>query len=348
MGDVLTSALAHNGPAQVMVPLLLSGHASRVVYEGRELLTSSTPDVGLPAFVEQLPDDEHPSIVRARHATKMLDNQIREDKPLSDFEAEMHQAWVSQRSLLFETVKRGFTWMQPDLGFYTLQGNVVGATIPLHMRFDLDAVPPKEYPTFFSQLGQDLIASLQVYMWLSGRPDAMVTTLDLSPIDHVEDNDRFVGRYLKRAYDKALSLDQKLLLLSIESEVNTATALIPLLTGAHVNSAFRARLISLWHAMSSLTKILDARPDASSPGRDEVRAILGSVEAQRLSAQGMQMVRNRSVHYEVRGKVEIIFAEAPMFGIVESLTSETFDSLDCLVRDLSTDLSAALRRWRES
>lgn len=348
MGDVLTSALRHEGLAQVMVSLLLAGHASRIVHEGRELLTSATPGVGLPSFVEQLPDDEHPSIVRARHATKMLDNQIRKDKPLSEFETEMHEAWMSQRSLLFETVKRGFTWLQPDLGFYTLHGDVVGATIPLHMRFDLDAVQPKGWPTFFSQFGEDLITSLQVYMWLSGRTDAMVTTMDLTPIDAVQDNDRFVGRYLKRTYDKNLTLDQKLLLLSIESEVSTATILIPLLTGAHVNAAFRARLISLWHAMSSLTKILDARPDASSPGRDEVRALLASVEAQRLSAQGMRLVRNRSVHYEVRGKAEIRFAEVPMFGIIESFTSETFDSLDTLVQDLSINLSAALRRWRES
>jgi len=348
IGDVLTSAFRHDGRARTMVPLLFSGHASRIAYEGREFLTSSNPDVALPAFVEHLTDEEHPSIALARHATKMLDNQTSKDKLLSDFEAEIHQAWMSQRTLLFKTVRRGFSWLQPDLGYYTLDGDVVGATIPLHMRFGLDAVPQEDYPHFFAQFGEELFRSMRVYTYLSGGTDETATTLSLSPIDIVEDNDRFVGRYLKRGYDKHLSLDQKLLLLLVESEVNTAAKLIPLLTGTHVAAAFRARLLSLWHALSSLTKILNALPSASSPARDKVRQIVSSVDADRLSAPGMSTVRNRSVHYEIRGKIQIAFSNTPMFGIVESLTAETFESLDALVRDLSSELSTALRDWREA
>ncbi|MGN7948550.1 hypothetical protein ACTJKH_07380 [Microbacterium sp. 22215] len=346
MGDVLTSALRHDGPAQAMVPLLLSGHAARIVYEGRGLLTSRNPDVALPAFVEQLPDSEHPSIALARHATKMLDNQTRKDKPLSEFEAEIHQAWMSQRALLFAPVKRGFTWMQPDLGFYTLDGDVVGATIPLHMRFGLDTVSPEGYPQFFNDFGRDLVTSLQIYTCLSGRTDAMATTVDVSPVDAVDDNDKFVKRYLGRAYDKDLNLDQKLLLLLVESEVNTANALIPQMTGTHVSAAFRARLISLWHAMSSLGKVLDAKPGASSPGRDRVRAVVESADARRLSASGMREVRNRSVHYEIPGDREIVFTDGPMFGIIEHQTTESFASMDALVLDLSAELGSVLRQWR--
>lgn len=348
IGDVLTSALRHDGPARVMAPLLLSGHVSRIVYEGRELLTSSNPDVALPGLVDLLPPEEHPSIALARHATKMLDNQTSKNKPLKEFEGEIHQAWMSQRALLFKDVKPGFTWLQPDLGFYTLDGYVVGATIPLHMRFGLDAVPPGAYPEYFQRFGEDLIVALRIYACLSGSADALVTTLELSPVDAVEDNDKFVKRYLRGAYDSALNLDQKLLLLLIESEVNTATTLIPLATGSHVTAGFRARLISLWHALSSLAKVLDANPGATSPGRDKLRALVSSSDAMRLSAQGMQMVRNRSVHYEIRGKVEIAFSDRPMFGIIESLTDETYESLDALVRNLSADLRIALREWRES
>ncbi|WP_127819095.1 hypothetical protein [Microbacterium sp. CPCC 204701] len=348
IGDVLTSALRHDGPARVMAPLLLSGHVSRIVYEGRELLASSNPDVALPGLVALLPPEEHPSIALARHATKMLDNQTSKSKPLKEFEGEIHQAWMSQRALLFRDVMPGFTWLQPDLGFYTLDGYVVGATIPLHMRFGLEAVPPGDYPEYFRRFGEDLIAALRIYVCLSGSADALVTTLELSPVDAVEDNDKFVKRYLKGAYDRALNLDQKLLLLLIESEVNTATTLIPLVTGRHVTAGFRARFISLWHALSSLTKVLDAHPGATSPGRDRLRALVSSTDATRLSAEGMQTVRNRSVHYEIRGKVEIAFSDRPMFGIIESLTDETFESLDSLVRDLSADLRTALREWRES
>lgn len=348
MADVLTSAFRHDGPARVMASLLLSGHGSRIVYEGRELLTSSNPDVALPGLVGLLPPEEHPSVALARHATKMLDNQTSKSKPLKEFEGEIHEAWMSQRALLRKDVKPGFTWLQPDLGFYTLDGYVVGSTIPLHMRYGVDAVPPEDYPTFFQKFGEDLITSLRIYTCLSGSADAIVTTLDLSPIDAVEDNDKFVKRYLKRAYDSALNPDQKLLLLLIESEVNTATTLIPLVTGSHVAAGFRARLISLWHALSSLTKVLDAHPGATSPGRERIRTLVNSTAATRLSAQGMQMVRNRSVHYEIRGKVEIAFSDSPMFGIIESLTDETFESLDALVRDLSADLRTVLREWRES
>jgi hypothetical protein len=348
MGDILTSALRHDGPARVMAPLLLSGHVSRIVYEGRELLASSNPDVALPEIVGLLPPEEHVSIALARHATKMLDNQTNKSKPLKEFEGEIHQAWMSQRALLVKDVKPGFSWLQPDLGFYTLDGYVVGATIPLHMRYGLDTVPSEDYPDFFQKFGEDVITSLRIYTCLSGSADEMVTTLELSPIDAVDDNDKFVKRYLKWAYDGALNLDQKLLLLLIESEVNTATTLVPLVTGSHVTAGFRARLISLWHALSSLTKILDAHPRATSTGRDRIRTLVNSADAARLSAQGMRTVRNRSVHYEIRGKAEIAFSDGPMFGIIESLTDETFETLDALVRDFSADLRAALREWRES
>lgn len=347
MGDVITSALRHEGRARIMSMLLLSGHVSRIVYEGRQLLTSQNPDVALPALVTLLPDDENPSIARARHATKMLDNQTRKDKPLAEFEAEIHQAWMSQREILFRSVRRGFTWLQPDLGFYTLDGRAVGATIPLHMRYGLDTVQSKDYPDYFSEMGEDLSSSIRVYTYLSGSTDAMVTILDVTPIDTVADNDKFVTRYLGRGYDRHLTIDQKLLLLLIESEVNTATVLIPLVTGTHTTAAFRARLISLWHGLSSLTKILDATPAATSPARDKVRDIVTSADARRLATPGMQIVRNRSVHYEIRGKTYFTFTDRPMFGIIESVTGETYDSVDTLVRDISTALSAALVEWRE-
>jgi hypothetical protein len=109
MGDFLTSALRHDGPARVMASLLLSGHTSRIVYEGRELLASSNPDVALPGLVGLLPPEEHVSIALARHATKMLDNQTSKTKPLKRFEGEIHQAWMSQRALLVRDVKPGFS-----------------------------------------------------------------------------------------------------------------------------------------------------------------------------------------------------------------------------------------------
>ena len=54
------------------------------------------------------------------------------------------------------------------------------------------------------------------------------------------------------------------------------------------------------------------------------------------------------MHYEIRGKTQFAFSNGPMFGIIESMTNETFDNLDTVVRDLSQDLSAALRDWRNS
>lgn len=347
MGDVLTSALGHDGPAQAMVPLLLSGHSSRIVYEGRLLLTSRDQAVAVPDLVGLLPSEEHPSIALARHATKMLDNQIRKGKSVDEFESEIHDAWMSQRERLREGVRPGFEWMQPDLGFYTLGDAVVGATIPLHLRFGLTDVQPTRYPEHFRQFGKDMIASLTVYSYLSGDTSAISAGLDVSRIDTVENNDRFVQRYMKWRYDRAFNVDQRLLLLLIESEVNIAATLVPLLTGAHVMSAFRARLVSLWHALSSLSRILDACPDAVSPATEQVRTLVKSPRAQTLAGDGMRDLRNRCVHYEIRSNVDIEFTDAPMYGIIESLTGQTFESVDELVRELSAELSEALRFWRE-
>lgn len=348
IGDILTSAHRHDGPAQAMVSLLLSGHAARIVYEGRELLTSPNPTVALPDFADLLPTEVHPSIAPARHATKMLDNAVKRGRPVNEYELDIHEAWMSQRRELRAKVRRGFTWLQPDLGFYTLNGDVVGATIPLHLRFALNEVPVAERERVFRKLGLDLYTSLRVFSYLSGKVDAITPTLDLRPIDHIKDNDRSVNRYLKRGYDGVANMDQRLLLLLIESEVNTAATLIPLLTGSHVAAAFRARLISLWHALSSTKKILSADPASASPAAERVRAVVESADTLRLSAKGMDVVRNRSMHYEIRGKTAFTFSNGPMFGIVESVTTETFESLDTVVRDVSEDLSVALREWRDS
>ncbi|MFJ4044355.1 hypothetical protein ACIPV2_01270 [Microbacterium sp. NPDC089987] len=348
IGDILASARRHNGPAQAMVPLLLSGHAARVVYEGRELLTSPNKNVALPDFVDLLRPELHSSIPPARHATKMLDNAVKKGQPVNEYELDIHEAWMSQRTELMSKVRRGFSWLQPDLGFYTLGGAVVGATIPLHLRFRLDEVPVENRPAHFRKLGLDLYTSLKVFSYLSGKNDAITPSLDLTAMDSIRDNDRSVNRYLKRGYDGVRSIDQRLLLLLIESEVNTAATLIPLVTGPHVTAAFRARLISLWHALSSVRKILAADPARTSPAATRVREVADSVDARRLSAKGMDLVRNRSMHYEIRGKTQFAFSNGPMFGIIESVTGETFGRLDTVVRDVSQDMSAALREWRNS
>lgn len=347
-GDILASAQRHRGPAQAMVPLLLSGHAARIVYEGRALLTSPSGDVALPELAALLPSNTHPSIAPARHATKMLDNAVKRGRPVNEFELDIHEAWMAQRNELMSTVRRGFSWLQPDLGFYTLHGDVVGATIPLHLRFRLDDVPLAERDAHFRKFGEDLYRSLHVFSCLSGKDDAIVSTLDLSAVDSIQDNDRSVNRYLKRGYDGVKSMDQKLLLLLIESEVNASATLIPLITGLHVAAAFRARLISLWHALSSVRKLLSAEPGLTSPAAVRVREVADSADASRLSAEGMDVVRNRSMHYEIRGKAEFTFSDGPMFGIIESMSSETFESLDGVVRKVSDDLSRALREWRNS
>ena len=347
IGDVLASASEHRGRAQVFAPLLLSGHASRIVYEGRLLLEARDPQMALPDFVAMLPPATHPSIALARHATKMLDNQNSKDKTLTDFEKDVHNAWMSQQSLLRRGVRPGFKWMQKDMGFYTLGDRVVGSTIALHLRFGLNDVRPDTYPEFFQRFGYDLAASVRVYSYLSGETDAISTTQDMAALDEVGDNDRFVERYLEPRYDSRLSPDQKLLLLLIESEVNTATTLIPLVSRGHQNAAFRARLISLWHGLSSLVKILDASPTAISPATGRMRSIVKSSPAQTLLAsKEMRRIRNRCVHYEIPRTLAVNFTDAPMFGIIESLSDQTLDSLDTLIGDLGSDLSESLRDWR--
>ena len=73
--------------------MMLSINA-RVVFEGRRVIQSPDPNVGVPQLVPLLAEDESPSIEKARHAAKLLDNT---KKSVEDFRAEMQNYWVAHQ-----------------------------------------------------------------------------------------------------------------------------------------------------------------------------------------------------------------------------------------------------------
>ena len=52
------------------------------------------------------------------------------------------------------------------------------------------------------------------------------------------------------------------------------------------------------------------------------------------------------MHYEIPRTLAVNFTDVPMFGIIESLSDQTVDSLDTLIGDLGSELSESLRDWR--
>lgn len=350
VGDMFTSAGAHDGPASTMIPLLLSGHAARVVHEGRDLLIKPRdPRFADATLAAALPPATSPAVARARHATKMLDNQVRKNKPVSEFEAEIRRSRLSHRYEMRRPVTPGFKWAQKDMGLYILDDRIFGCTVALHHRFDLAGVNPRMYGPFFRDFGADVGASIWVHTLLSGSAEAITVAQRLDVPDRIIDVDVYAHRYLNRRYDPHLTVDQKLLILLVESEVNTAATLIPSLSAGHPEAAFRARFVSLWHAVSSLKKILDTVPTATAPGTARMRELVNSPLARTFTDNpSMLQLRHRCVHYEIPVKTQITLATTPMFGIIESLTGFTMATLSPLVEKLGVELSDHLLTWRES
>lgn len=102
--------------------------------------------------------------------------------------------------------------------------------------------------------------------------------------------------------------------------MNTSIRILPATATGHDDAAFRARVITLYHAVSALTQVEAAHSQVKSVHLNRLRTLLASPEKQRLySAHGRQ-VRNRCMHYEIRGTLAgALDPTTPMNGIVEAL-----------------------------
>lgn len=344
VADVVYSA--RSAADQGAYPALLLGqHFVRIAYEGALALRSENPHVGWPPFAELL-DHQFASITgRARHVSKLLDDTSRGyDEVLADLGA----VYRHNNAVLVQAVKGWRRWLATDLGLYSVEDHVVGASVPIAYRLALDPAQNERMAgESIHEVTQEWGATVAVLQAATlDSPLSLSGTLDLtqSPVSY---RDRLAARYLQDKYERTFPLALKMLILMIEGDLNTNRLYLPRTEVGHENSAFRARVVTLYHALSSLEKISAQSPSLDSAGLRDLRSILDDPPTRRVLDRGGKRVRNRCVHYEIRGRALRLDPAQPMHGIVEAVNPDTtYSEFDGLIRATTSRLAEALGAWK--
>jgi len=341
VGDVVLSAAADE-QSQAYPALLLGHHFVRIVYEGSLALQSAKPEVGWPPLAGRLQRQFAAVTSRARHVTKLLDDK---KKSKDQVMAEMINAKETAHRALTGNAHPWFRWAETDLGLYQIGSSVVGASIPMAYRLGLD-------PGDLDRMaGEDLHAV--AHEWGSTVAVLAGAALDASEMRptlaldaHIKYKDRLASRYLKNRYEPEFEDGEKLLLLMIEGDLNTNRLYLPRTQSGHEGPCLRARIVTTYHSLRALDYILKRHSGLDTAGARSIRGILADPAAKRICSRDGEMLRNRSVHYQMDDPSIIPDFSKPMFGIIEAVAPTfTWETLNTDLRLVEDQLADALGPW---
>lgn len=344
--DVLLSARTAPGArfSGLLLPLLV-GHWARIVYEGSETLRTGAPGVAMPHLAEQLMNDHAATLARARHSTKLFDDTKRTyEQVLLDVGA-YREAHIARFTGNTHWLLRRF---ECDLGLTLLGRSVVGTTVGSHIH--LGQPPPAIGDEMaMSQAAHSAAveqgAALRVMLALRDEAEPQAT-LDLRPLWRMRTRDKDSERYLSGRYDHRYPIALKLVLLGIEADLTTCELVLPVLEPGHADATFRTRVVMVFHALNALREI-SSRYAPQAGRTSALGEVLQDPSVRRLSARAAREVRNRCVHYEVRGRLrEQLRPGHRMQGIVEAATEGPFADFDDDVRTATGLIIEGLRTWR--
>ena len=336
--DVLKSAYAvENGGG--FAPWMMLSINARVAYEGRRVIQSPDPNVGVSQLVPFPADDESPSVEKARHAAKLLDNS---KKSIEGFRTEMKSYWKAHDARMRGRVPRLFGGLVKELGVATFDGRIVLATIPTQVRFVLPAGDSNEMRDAALKLGTDLGHDLFAFHLMVGSDHEPQATLDLGWVRNVSWGDHYVRRFLAEQYEAALDDEAKMLVLLLESDLNTLVFMLSQTASGHEWAFFRAAMVTLWHVLVSLQALLTAYPSADAT---RVRELLASGDVAEFLDPRNKRIRNTFVHYVPPNLP--LDASKPMAGLVELLNpGQNVVSLGALTWRLAQAAQSAVEEWR--
>lgn len=134
-------------------------------------------------------------------------------------------------------------------------------------------------------------------------------------------SERFYGAIARHVAPERIPVC--ILLTSILSQVNIARVVVPMVAGDNEVAALKVGFVSLFHAASSLQKLLDQDrvdrfliPDAAQ----RMSSILGNRSVKNVRKN--RALRNTLIHYRVEPGVSTrLSSEPPLFGLVEACSS---------------------------
>ena len=192
------------------------------------------------------------------------------------------------------------------------------------------------------KLGTDLGEDLSAFHLMVGSAHQATATLDLSALQKVSWDDHYVRTFLPRQYETALGDEAKMLVLLLESDLNTLVFLLSQTSSGHEGAFFRTAMVTLWHVLVSLQALLDAHPAALA---FRVRELLASEDVTTFLDSRNKRIRNTFVHYIPQNLP--LDATRPLWGLVEVLNpDQDIASLSALTWRLAQATRATIEMWR--
>ncbi len=326
--------------------MLMLGHSSRITYEGSNAIRTDPTGRQVQPFVDLLPAASSPVITSARHATKLIDG-IR--KPAAPLEQQMQVLLDAHRDAMFG---RAPSWMRsklPELSVLSFRGRLLGVSPALQFQFGIPAsVPATELGALLHASAEEqggtllILAALDLNEQRLQPLQNLTGTLDMAGVE-VQIEDRRSAELIER-YASSPSDVGALVLALIEGNVNTALEALRPGENTYPGPVFRARLLTLVAALTSLQTLSDGSSGLSAPG--SCLELLADPRA-RLLAQpggGPRRLRNALMHYRFDRQDLKLDTDEPLLGLVEAVgETKSFEDLNSVTQELLSELAEALR-----
>lgn len=326
------------------VALTLGHHFVRIAHEGASTLRSTNPHVGIPQLAALLDDTFGSVTERGRNVTKLLDD---DKKSYETVLGELDQVITEHRSTFTGNAFRWARRFENDLGLYLADRRLLGASWPAAYRMGIGVESDGTIA------GHDLQAvtlewgrTLAVLGAAARDATELSATLDLTGVPPIVGKSKRSDRYLRRRYEANFPDALKMLLLTIEGEMNTLTVVAPHSEPGHEFAVFRARTVALYHSLTALTRIAKRYESVNSETIRTLSALLADSSVRALLSSSGKLVRNRCMHYEIKDPRVTVEPRLPMFGIVESVfPGESWSSFNDKVKLVTERVATLLTNW---
>jgi hypothetical protein len=309
LADAIMSAHQASKHAVAVIGLSAIGQIARVVYEGTAIARSEEPP-GIPALAELLDNNHADIIARARHATKLLDDN---KKSPTDLARELTTTHAEHEAEFTGNAPAFARFLESDTSIVWLNNKPLLCMHAMTLRFGFDPIIAGE--TAIVDITTRLGAGLNVLRAMDGRIPSFNTELDLSALDDADFRDTQLTPFLDTRYSPHLAMPTKLLLLMIECEVNIAAHLLPSTSPVGQEAVLRAQLAVAYHAARAITALANEDPNVV---HGTLTSWVADPQIQTFLTEARPL-RNQAVHYGVSPNVTDLDLDAPMFGLIDAL-----------------------------
>lgn len=331
-----------SSPVGSIGSLALMPFLSAFVYESAMYLKGRDTNVG-----DLLkPHEDLLRTSRLRH--KLLDDSKKSFTEILSHAEEL----VNINRSWFDTMHQGpFGWLrrmrQTDLGVYFVDDEIICTTHVAFLNLGISKEKLLGSSMSFETIGRFLSETSQDFGRYAGllmnSPDFSVPALELPPATpslpiHYRDlkSRPFYEATAHRVAPGHLSVS--LLMTMILTQVNAARVLVPVIASQSSVAKFKLRFVSLYHAVSALSKLVNMNVDCNFLRPSVIRELDELLDAPpNRTVTTNKFLRNNLVHYGVHKSITPrLSGDQPLLGLIEAHAPE--HTLASLAEDVTIGL----------